>query len=463
MNEQSKQVRPFGVADKIGYAFGDFGNDFTFIFSAMMLMKFYTDVMGVSAGLVGLLMMLARFVDAFTDVTMGQITDRSKRTAKGKFAPWILRMMGPVAVASFLIYATWFKDMSMGFKVFWMFFTYLLWGSVCYTGINIPYGSMASAITDKPEERGALSTWRTIGATLAGTFIGVIVPQIVYYRDANGNSALNADKMMVVSLICSIGAIVCYLLCYFLCTERVIVEPKNEKFELGKLLKSLVTNKSLIGIVVGALLLLLAQLSLSGMASYIYPNYFNNGQAQSAGSLIQTIVTLGMATFATKLCAKIGKKEFSMITALIGAAALLIAFVMHTTSVTVWYVLYAFGYVGVAGFTLVCWAMITDVIDDTEIKEGSRSDGTIYSVYSFARKMGQAASSGLTGLLLTLIGYSSATAFDPSVTNGIYNITCLAPAIGFILMAAALKFLYPLDKKTVDANAEILRQKKDNK
>ena len=87
MNEQSKQVRPFGMADKIGYAFGDFGNDFTFIFSAMMLMKFYTDVMGVSAGLVGLLMMLARFADAFTDVTMGQITDRSKRTAKGKFAP----------------------------------------------------------------------------------------------------------------------------------------------------------------------------------------------------------------------------------------------------------------------------------------------------------------------------------------------------------------------------------------
>ena len=114
MNEQSKQVRPFGMADKIGYAFGDFGNDFTFIFSAMMLMKFYTDVMGVSAGLVGLLMMLARFADAFTDVTMGQITDRSKRTAKGKFAPWILRMMGPVAVASFLIYATWFKSL---FKV----------------------------------------------------------------------------------------------------------------------------------------------------------------------------------------------------------------------------------------------------------------------------------------------------------------------------------------------------------
>ena len=73
-------VRPFGMRDKFGYMFGDFGNDFTFILSTSILMKFYTDVMGVSAGVVGTLMMLARFVDAFTDVTMGRICDRSKTT-----------------------------------------------------------------------------------------------------------------------------------------------------------------------------------------------------------------------------------------------------------------------------------------------------------------------------------------------------------------------------------------------
>ncbi len=66
-------VRPFGMADKIGYAFGDFGNDFTFMLSSMFMMKFYTDVMGVAPGIVGGLMMAARFVDAVTDVTMGQI------------------------------------------------------------------------------------------------------------------------------------------------------------------------------------------------------------------------------------------------------------------------------------------------------------------------------------------------------------------------------------------------------
>ena len=84
MTDNNGKVRPFGIKDKLGYMFGDFGNDFTFLLSAMFLLKFYTDVMGVSAALVGLMMMAARFVDAITDVTMGQIVDRSRPGKKGK-------------------------------------------------------------------------------------------------------------------------------------------------------------------------------------------------------------------------------------------------------------------------------------------------------------------------------------------------------------------------------------------
>ena len=80
-------VPAFGMKDRLGYMFGDFGNDLTFVLSSMMLLKFYTDIMGVSAAIVGMMMMGARFVDAVTDITMGQIVDRSRPTAKGKFAP----------------------------------------------------------------------------------------------------------------------------------------------------------------------------------------------------------------------------------------------------------------------------------------------------------------------------------------------------------------------------------------
>lgn len=82
MTDNNGKVRPFGIKDKLGYMFGDFGNDFTFLLSAMFLLKFYTDVMGVSAALVGLMMMAARFVDAITDVTMGQIVTGAGRERK---------------------------------------------------------------------------------------------------------------------------------------------------------------------------------------------------------------------------------------------------------------------------------------------------------------------------------------------------------------------------------------------
>ena len=86
MANEMQKTTPFGMRDKVGYMFGDFANDFTFILSSSFLMKFYTDVMGVSAGVVGMIMMIARFVDAFTDVTMGQIVDLAKQFYGSSFS-----------------------------------------------------------------------------------------------------------------------------------------------------------------------------------------------------------------------------------------------------------------------------------------------------------------------------------------------------------------------------------------
>lgn len=451
----------FGIRDKVGYMFGDFGNDFTFILSTMFLMKFYTDVMGISSALVGLMMMVARFVDAVTDVTMGQIVDRSRPGNKGKFAPWIKRMAGPVAVASLLMYAVWFKDMPMTFKIFWMFFSYLLWGSICYTGINIPYGSMASAISAEPKDRAALSSWRTIGATLAQTVIGVVLPLVVYYKDMEGRLVLSGERMAVAAFFCSVFAIICYILCYKMTTERVKVEQKTEKFSFNELVSGLVHNKALIGIIVCALLLLVAQLSLSNMANYIYPNYFGNTAAMSVATFLGSGIVLLLSTVITTFAAKYGKKEISIAGCLISAAAMIAGYVIHTRNVWVWVAIYTVFMAGIAVFNLVVWAMITDVIDDAEVITGERSDGTIYSVYSFARKLGQAASSGLSGFLLSIVGYTTLTAYDERVVNGIYNISCLVPAVGVIFLALALKFLYPLNKRRVDANAAYLKAKRE--
>lgn len=452
-------TKKFGMVAKLGYMFGDFGNDLTFILSSMMLMKFYSDVMGVSVALVGTMMMVARFVDAFTDVAMGQIVDRSRPGKKGKFLPWIRRMCGPVAVASFLMYASWFQDMSMGFKIGWMFVTYLLWGSVFYTSINIPYGSMASALSADPKERAQLSSFRTIGATIAGSVIGIVLPLIVYYQDEAGNQILSGPKTTLAAGIFSVGAVICYLLCYFMSTERVKVEQKTEKFNFKELVKGLVTNKALVGIVICSILMLLVQLTMQSMSTYVYPNYFGNVQAQSVAGVVGLVMTLLLSTVVVKLQVKMGRKELAIAGSLFGAVIFFITWLTHTKNAWLYVGLYALAYLGLAAFSLICWAMITDVIDDTEVRTGERSDGTIYAVYSFARKLGQAASAGVTGALLGLIGYSAETAFEPAVTEGIFNLACLIPTGGFILLAAALWFFYPLNKKRVEDNAKILAEK----
>lgn len=463
---EKKEVRPFGIKDKMGYLFGDFGNDFTFILSSSFLLKFYTDIMGVNAAVVGLVMMIARFVDAFTDVAMGRICDRTKPGKNGKFRPWIRRMCGPVAIASFLIYQSSLAGMPMGFKIAYLFVTYILWGSVFYTSINIPYGSMASAISAEPDDRQSLSSFRTMGGMFAGMIISIGVPLVAYDTLSNGDVVLNGGRFTIIAGVFSVLAVGCYLLCYALTTERVIPEVDEAKFKnnsVGTMLKNAVTNRALISIIAASVVMLLAQLTQQSMAGYVYPNYYRNATAQSMSSLAMMGGMIVAAALAKPLARKLGKAELSVVSNLFAGAVGVILFFVRPANVWVFVALQCLCWLGLGIFSMICWALITDVIDDAELRNGIREDGSVYALYSFARKLGQALSAGLTGALLSLIGYTTETAFYTPVTEGIFNISTLVPALGFILLAAILWFWYPLHKKTVDENVRKLKALHNNK
>ena len=456
--------RQFGWRDKLGYLFGDFGNDYTFILSSSFLLKFYTDVMGVSAATVGIVMMIARFVDAFTDVAMGRICDRAKVTAAGKFKPWILRMCGPVAIASFLIYQSGFADMPIWFKTGWLFVTYILWGSVFYTSINIPYGSMASAVSAEPGDRQSLSTYRSIGGTLAGLIIGAGVPLFAYKTDVTGNTVLDGSSFTLIAGIFSVLAVGCYLLCYTLTTERVKfsveVKQKQENNSIFTMLKHAISNRALISIIAASVVMLLAQLTMQSMANYVYPNFYGNVTAQSASTITMVIAMFIAAGLAKPLAQKLGKAEVSVVSNLLAALVCFAVFFIRPENVWVYVALMTLCWLGLGMFSMVNWSLITDVIDYSELKNGIREDGSVYALYSFARKLGQAAAAGVSGGLLTLVGYSDATAFVPEVTQGIFNISTLVPATGFLLLALILWFWYPLHKKQVEENVAALKKKR---
>lgn len=464
-----KPAPPFGIKDKLGYLLGDFGNDFTFILSSSFLLKFYTDVMRVDAGIVGLVMMLARFADAFTDVTMGRICDRSKTTKNGKFRPWILRMAGPVAIASFLIYQSSLRDMPLGFKVGWLVVTYILWGSIFYTSINIPYGSMASAISPEPDDRQSLSTFRSLGSTLAGVVIGAGVPLLAYDTKIIGGekiAELNGGKFTLISGIFSILAVLSYLACYYLTRERVesLPSPKREDYGALKLVTSAVKNRAIISIIGASVIMLLSQFTLQQMANYVYPDYYANTAAQSASTVAMLFGMVVAATGAKPLASRFGKAEVSAVSSLVAGAVCLLLFIIRPGNVWVYVGFNLFAWLGLGVFSMVSWALITDVIDYSEIQNGYREDGSIYALYSFARKIGQAAAAGTTGLFLSIIGYdrTEGSILPESVKSGIFNLSTIVPAIGFFALALVLWFWYPLNKKTVDKNVEILRKKRES-
>lgn len=469
---KTKISKPFGIADKIGYLLGDFGNDFTFLLSTMILMKFYTDVMGVKPGIVGTVMMVARIVDAFTDVTMGRICDRSRGNANGKFKPWILRMCGPVAVSSFLMYQSWLARPELGMpqwaKILYLVVTYILWGSVFYTSINIPYGSMASAISSEPGDRQSLSTFRSLGGMLAGGLIGIILP-LAAYKKAGDNEILVGSRVMICAGVFSLGAVISYLLCYKLVTERVRPEASDDIFKsnsVSKMLGNAFKNRALISIIAASVLMLLAQLTMQNMAAYVFPDYYNNAKAQSLSIVFMGVGMAVAAAIAKPLAKRFGKAEISIASNLFAAAVCVLIFIIRPANVWVYVALQMLGWFGLGVFSMVSWALITDVIDYAELKNGIREDGSVYALYSFARKLGQAVAAGLSGWLLTAIGYDSAAAENglrqtDKVLSGIFNISTLVPAAGFLLLGLVLWFWYPLHKKQVEANVTALKEKRE--
>lgn len=465
---ENTKKRPFGFRDKIGYMFGDFGNDFTFIFASTFLMVFYTKVLGIEASMVGVLFLVARCVDAFTDVGMGRIADASPENPKGRFKVWILRMCGPVAISSFLMYQSSLAQASMSVKVVYMFVTYLLWGSIFYTSINIPYGSMASVISEKSKDRQSLSVYRSLGSTFAAVAISVIAPLFIYRLDEDGNQVVVGEMFTLVSGVFSVLAILCYLLCYYLVTERVTVikkESKQNKSSIAKTLIQVFSNRALLSVILISILTLCATIMSQSISTFLFADYFKNTKALSIYNFLGLPAAIILAAVSGKLVERFGRKELTSSGCILAAVLFFIIYFLKLENVWVYIVLSFIASIGgMYLFNMTIWAMITDVIDDQEVHSMQRDDGTIYGVYSFARKVGQALAGGLGGFALSAIGYDSlAKAQTDAVRAGIYGLSTLFPAVIYTAVAAVFIVLYPLSRKRVEENSKELQRRRESK
>lgn len=440
--ETTPKDRSFGLRDKIGYLFGDFGNDFFFTLVSSYLMVFYTDVFGISAAVVGVLFLVARLWDAVADVAWGRFIDTRKANPRGKFKPWILRMSLPLVVSGVLMFVQ-IPGMSNGFYLAYAFVTYILWGTL-YSTVNIPYGSMASVITSDPVERTSLSTYRTMGSSLAGLIINAVIPLIIFV-----DNKAEPNRILLAAVILGILSLACYIACYNLSTERIKVpENTEEKTKLSKTLIGLVKNKPLLWILIASLVFMACYLLISAVNVYLFKDYFGSATALSLVGLIQTVTVFIAMPLVKPLVARFGKKEITSAGLLLSAAVYGLLYFIPGLGVYQFIGIMAVAQFGYAFFNLMIWAFVTDVIDYHEYLTGLREDGTVYSVYSFARKVGQAIAGGLGGFAISAVGYNSNLDVQtPVALHGIHTLATLLPAVIFFLIFLVLVFLYPLNKK----------------
>lgn len=144
------------MKDKIGYGLGDTACGFVWQATMFLLAYFYTDVFGLSAGIMGTLFLVSRVLDAVTDPLMGLLVDRT-RTRHGQFRPFLLWGAIPFGIVCVLTFYT--PDFSAQGKIIYACVTYILL-TLVYTFVNVPYCAMPGVITADPKERHALQSWR---------------------------------------------------------------------------------------------------------------------------------------------------------------------------------------------------------------------------------------------------------------------------------------------------------------
>lgn len=458
-------VRPFGWRDRIGYMLGDVGNNLTFYLQAAFFLIFYTNVMGISPGHVGTLLFVARIVDAFTDIAAGRLIDTLAPGRSGRFRPWLLRFMVPVAVATVLMFSPILQDGSYGARLTWMVVTYLLWGAVCYTMVNIPYGSMVSVISNQPGHRASLSVFRALGGYLAFLALAGVLPLFVYVQ-VDGTSELSGSRMMLAALVCGALAVASYTVCFFSVRERVTTPPKSRHERQGplELLHALGSNRALTGIIAASLCMLVAMTMLASMLPYVYNEYFDRGRLLSLANIVGLIPVLLFLPIAATLARRVGKREIGIVGMGLATVAGLVLFGLRTDSPYVFTLGYAVLMLGYAAMESLIWAVISDVIDVQEIRTGERSDATIYALHSWSRKIGQALAGGLSGWSLGWIGYESALGQGAEqaepVLTGIYALATAVPALLLGTAGMILVLWYPLSKKRVEQNVAVLEQRR---
>lgn len=426
---------------RIAYGLGDTAQNI--VWGAMSILTFfYTDYAGIEPAVVGLVMLLSRVFDGVSDVIMGFVVEKTN-SRWGKSRPWILWTSLPFSISIVLIYTV--PQTTDILQFAYIFVTYNLCTTVCYTALNLPYGSLSTMMTRVSKERDMLSIVRMALSPLGKIFaVSVTLPLIKIFGD---------DQMAWVEVMSlwAVVSLILLLFCFFKCKETVVIKAreKTEKIPIKKSLQALAFNKYF-WLVMILWMMLNVIFYITGTVLPYYCKYiFFDDALYSILYLVELVV---MISFVIVLCPillkKMGKRNMS----LLGMVIALIGHMIYLLNpLDFYWVLFSCVVrgIGFAPLWAVIFGFLGDVVEYSQWKFHVRQEGLIFSGGSVGTKIGSGlTSAALTGLL-SYAGYVSSTtasAVQPqSAIDMIVNLYMYGPILVCVITIIVL-YVYKLDK-----------------
>ncbi len=450
------QPRTFGIRDSLAYAAGDFGCNMSFALKGTMAI-FWTQFMKMDSVLYGILLILVQVWDAINDPLIGSIIDNDKRTnyKRGKFLAYIWLGSVGLLVAGAMCFIPWVQNATTTIKAIIFVAGYILWDAF-YTIANVPYGSLLSLISDKPADRASLSAWRSVGGMLGQVLTMVLLPILIY--DANNN--INGEVVFFTALIMGgIGFVAFQFMIRnttIRVSENVTCNEDAPKFNIWKAMGNFIKNRPAVGATLAAMGMFLGMQGATTAVTVMFQSYFKNVALSGVVSMFAMLPIVFFTPLARKLVVKYGKKELAVVGSVCSMAAcavmLLVRISPDGSGLIVYIVCQLLNSLGMGIYSTVSWSMMGDAIDYNEWKNGTREEGTVYSLHSFFRKLAQGLGPSLALFIMAALGYSEINAGNQlfSVALNMRYLVAALYLVSAVMQFLGLALIYNLDKKSVE-------------
>lgn len=435
-------------SNQLGYGLGDFAFNLSFNGVIFYLYAFYTDTLKVDPILAGTIFLVAGIWDGISDPIMGYFAERTQ-SRWGKYRPYLLWGGLPLGLSYLLMFYP--LTLSGTGLIVFLILTQVLYRSF-FTLVNIPYASLAASMTQRPEGRASLATYRMFLAYAGALLVSSTTPLLIAKFE---ESVSTGQAYFFAAALNAFLTVLLVWLCFAFTFEppqvRAISPPPFLQ-GLGSLGKNTPFLRMIGFILVGMAGVTFFYQSLA----YYFRYVLKQAAAQSTGMFW----LFGALMLTLPLWNALARRTSKRTTLLMGCVhlslgTLLFYFLLRPSpSLSLVYVMMAYMGIGIGCTAFSFWAMLPDTVEYGEWKSGVRSESLLFGIAMLALKISLGIGPQALGVWLSHIGYIANQSQTPDTLAGIHlgtSFALLLPGLGIALVM----FAYPIDR---DFHRKILQE-----